>query len=158
MDPVCKKLFLKAQSPIVVWQPPAEFAEHLAAMRAMTIVEKAPQKDKFYAFMLLFVRDCTELQKTITLCMPHLSEDAILWFAHPKKSSKKYTSDLNRDEGWTDLGTYGYEGVTGISIDEDWSGLRFRDVKYIKKMTRDAKRALSSAGKQRLSKKQPTDT
>jgi hypothetical protein len=30
--------------------------------------------------------------------------DAVVWFAYPKRSSKKYKSGINRDNGWQILG------------------------------------------------------
>lgn len=43
----------------------------------------------------------------------------------------------------------GYEAVTGISIDEDWSALRFRKVEHIKKMVRLTVGTISDVGKKR---------
>jgi hypothetical protein len=46
------------------------------------------------------------------------------------------------------LGKLNFEGVMQVSIDEDWSALRFRHVDYIKTMKR--KKALSEKGKKRI--------
>ena len=46
--------------------------------------------------------------------------------AYPKKTSKKYSATVSRDEGWGPLGENGYETVRLIALDEDWSILRFR--------------------------------
>ena len=73
--------------------------------------------------------------------------DALLWFAYPKGSSKRYTCDFNRDTGWTVLGEAGYEPVRQVAIDEDWSALRFRRVEYIKSFKREPKHAISDKGK-----------
>ena len=74
---------------------------------------------------------------------------AILWVAYPKRSSKKYRSDIGRDEGWQPLGDLGYEGVRMVAIDADWSALRLRDARYIKTMKRDPKRSMSKEGRKR---------
>lgn len=70
--------------------------------------------------------------------------DAVVWFAYPKASSKKYRCDFNRDSGWEALGSLGFEGVRQVAIDDDWSALRFRRVEYIKKMVRAENRRLAT--------------
>jgi hypothetical protein len=62
--------------------------------------------------------------------------DAVVWFAYPKGSSKKYKSQINRDNGWAVMGKAGFEPVRMVAIDEDWSALRFRRVEFIKTMNR----------------------
>jgi hypothetical protein len=78
--------------------------------------------------------------------------DAIIWFAYPKGSSKRYKSEINRDSGWQALGAAGFEGVRMVAIDEDWSAVRFRRVEFIKTMNRDVSGAMTRAGKARTSK------
>jgi len=58
--------------------------------------------------------------------------DAIVWFTYPKGSSKKLKCDFNRDTGWDALKAAGFETVRAVAIDEDWTGLRFRCVEFIK--------------------------
>lgn len=79
--------------------------------------------------------------------------DAILWFACPKGSSKRYTCDFNRDTGWDALGSIGFEAVSEVAIDEDWSALRFRRTEYIKSLQRSPQRALSALGQARVAKR-----
>jgi len=57
--------------------------------------------------------------------------DAIVSFAYPKGTSKRYTCDFNRDTGWGALGKVGFEAVRQVAIDEDWSALRFRRAEWI---------------------------
>lgn len=65
-----------------------------------------------------------------------LADDALLWIAYPKKSSK-IKSDMTRDNGWEAVFAAGYEAVTQIAIDEDWSALRFRKSEAIGPKLRD---------------------
>jgi hypothetical protein len=81
------------------------------------------------------------------------SGDAVVWFAYPKGSSKKYKSEITRDHGWQILGELGFEGVRAIAIDEDWSAIRFRRVEFIKVMKRGHKGMMSAPGKARLAKR-----
>jgi hypothetical protein len=62
--------------------------------------------------------------------------DAIVWFAYPKGTSKRYKSQIGRDNGWNVLGHEGFEPVRMVAIDEDWSAKRFRRAGFIKNMTR----------------------
>ena len=75
---------------------------------------------------------------------------AVLWFAYPKKSSKLYRSDINRDAGWDVLGKFGFEPVRQIALNEHWSALRFRVVAEIKNLTRRTFMAISEEAKKRL--------
>ncbi len=82
--------------------------------------------------------------------------DSIVWIAYPKKSSKKYKCEFNRDTGWHVLGEAGFEPVRQIAIDEDWSALRFRRTEYIRSLTRSDSMAISSEGKRRTSRDELT--
>jgi hypothetical protein len=87
-------------------------------------------------FLLAFVQSEEEVQKYF-LEMHALSlEDEAIWMAYPKGTSKKYKAQINRDSGWKIVGDMDYEGVRQIAIDEDWSALRFRKIRYIKNLTR----------------------
>jgi hypothetical protein len=52
-------------------------------------------------------------------------DNGLLWFAYPKKSGP-LKSDLSRDSGWEPLFEAGFDSVAQISIDETWTGFRFR--------------------------------
>lgn len=39
---------------------------------------------------------------------------------------------------------------TNIAMDDDWTALRFRDVRFVKTMTRNGKIAISAEGKARV--------
>ena len=46
----------------------------------------------------------------------HTAGDAVVWFAYPKSSSKRYTCEFNRDTGWESLGRAGLRaGSSGLS-------------------------------------------
>lgn len=83
-----------------------------------------------------FVKSSEELNEILKQMLAFLSDDQQLWIAYPKKTSKKYKATINRDSGWGELEAHDFEGVRQIAIDEDWSALRFRKIKYIKTMNR----------------------
>ncbi|HHX79930.1 MAG TPA: hypothetical protein GX692_02580 [Acholeplasmataceae bacterium] len=100
-------------------------------------------------FVLVFVKSGEEISQYSELILPKIKDDGIVWFAYPKKSSKKYKVAISRDIGWETLGDYNFEPVRQISIDEDWSALRFRKVEFIKSFTRGEENAISAKGKAR---------
>jgi hypothetical protein len=62
-------------------------------------------------------------------------EDGLLWFAYPKKSGA-VKSDLSRDIGWEPVFAGGFDSVAQISIDETWTGFRFRPKHLVGKRPR----------------------
>jgi len=85
-----------------------------------------------YEFIIIFVKTKVEVEYFTPIALHNLTADGILWFCYPKKSSKKYRSDLERDNGWKILNDAGFYGVRLVSVDENWSALRFRNKKFIK--------------------------
>ena len=104
-------------------------------------------------FVLAFVYSCADIERQAGAIVTSVGRDGILWFAYPKKSSRRYRSDISRDDSWAVLGRMGYEGVRQVAIDDDWSALRFRHVDAIRSLTRDPSRAISEAGRTRASAK-----
>lgn len=153
MDRLWKKLNLKTQSPILILNDPESFGEALQALETGVEVHHELKADA-YEFVMAFVLQQQAINKAIEQLAPVLNGDATIWFCYPKKSSKRYTCDFNRDTGWEILGKHGLEGVRQVAIDEDWSALRFRKVEFIKKMIRKKSFAMTKAGKAKTSSKE----
>ena len=105
------------------------------------------------AFVLAFVTKQAEVNALTKAIAPKAEGDAMIWFAYPKGTSKKYACEFNRDNGWAEMGEVGYEPVRMVAIDEDWSALRFRRTEYIKTMTRSKLGAISKTGKAKVGKR-----
>jgi hypothetical protein len=146
MTPMWKKLNLKDQSALVVLNAPETFESEIAALEG-TDVRRDLKKPT--SFLLAFVVKQADLDRIAKQAAAKTEGDAIVWLAYPKKSSKRYRCEFNRDSGWEMLGALGFEGVRMVAIDEDWSALRFRRVEFVKTMTRDPKRAQTAEGKKR---------
>ena len=116
----------------------------------MDTVKTSPNCKRQYEFALFFVKSKEDVKRAAPKAADKVQGDGILWFAYPKKSSKILKTDLSRDDGWQPLGEWGFEPVRQVAIDDDWSALRFRRVKYIKSMQRDSKRLLSDEAKTRI--------
>jgi hypothetical protein len=152
MSKLFQKMNLKDQSMIVVLNAPASFEAELTALKDV-IVARELKAVKEIEFSLAFVTKQAEVDKLAQAIAKKVRGDAVVWFAYPKGTSKKYKCEFNRDNGWAVLGDEGFEPVRMVAIDEDWSALRFRRVEFIKTMTRNEKRVLSAAGKARVAKK-----
>lgn len=146
---VFAKLNLKDHGEIVVVNAPASFEPELKALKDVAI-RRSPADAASIAFSLAFVTRQKEVDDLARAVAKKAAGDAIVWFAYPKGTSKKYTCEFNRDTGWAALGQAGFEGVRMVAIDEDWSALRFRRAEFIKSMTRDPRRAMSAKGKSRV--------
>lgn len=142
------KLNLKEQREIVVLNAPASFESALKGLKSATILRDV-RKAKRIDFLLAFVTTRQEIDR-IANAIARLTEgDAVVWFAYPKGTSKRYRCDVNRDTGWEPLGKAGFEHVRLVAIDEDWSALRFRRVEFVKTMARRRSFAITKQGKAR---------
>ena len=128
------KLNLKDQAEIVVLNAPASFEPELKSLKGVTVRRDARGCD--IDFSLAFVMTQKEVDTLAPQVAKKAKGDAIVWFAYPKGSSKKYKSQINRDNGWAVMGKAGFEPVRMVAIDEDWSAVRFRRVEFIKTMNR----------------------
>jgi hypothetical protein len=152
MSMIFNKLNLKSQTEILVLNAPESFEPELAALDTVTIRRNAGDV-KEITFSLAFVTKQKEVDAVARTIIRKATGDAIVWFAYPKGTSKKYKCDFNRDSGWAALGAAGFESVRMVAIDEDWSALRFRRVEFIQSMTRDKTRALTTQGRKKIAKK-----
>jgi len=131
MAAVFEKLNWKDQRDIVLLNAPESFEPELAHVSAATI-HRSLSPVKVAGFQLAFVTRKSEVDALAPQIAKRARGDAIVWFAYPKGSSKKYKCDFNRDTGWDAMTGLGFETVRAIAIDEDWTALRFRRSEYVK--------------------------
>lgn len=132
MTDLLVKLNYKGQERIAVINAEDNFIQQVSGKLENVIIDKRVDPRYPYSFMILFVTKSTEVDHITTVALHNLTADGILWFCYPKKSSKKNNAGLNRDHGWNALEDAGFRGIRLVSIDDDWSALRFRNVRYIK--------------------------
>ena len=148
MTTIFTKLNLKEQREIVVLNAPDSFESEMKSLKTVSILRDV-RKAKRIDFLLAFVTARQEVER-IANAIARLAEgDAVVWFAYPKGTSKRYRCDVNRDTGWEPLGKAGFEHVRLVAIDEDWSALRFRRVEFVKTMARRRSFAITKQGKAR---------
>ena len=135
MSNVFAKLNLKDHKQIVVLDSPSSFESELVGLKGVEIIRDL-KKAKRLTFSLAFVMTQEQVNALAPAIARKAEGDAVIWFAYPKGTSKKYRSQINRDNGWNALGHEGFEPVRMVAIDEDWSAVRFRRAGFIKNMTR----------------------
>lgn len=146
---VLQKLNYKNQKNLVVIEVPLDLVNMIESLSSALVVKHAIEAGELADFVVIFVKTQEDLHKSVGEILPRVKQDALLWFAYPKKSSKKYRCTIDRDHGWEALGALGYEPVRQIALDEDWSALRFRPVHLIGSFTRSKEMVLSEQGKKR---------
>ncbi len=137
MTSIFKKLNLKDQSHILVVNVPPSFEPEIEALGEVTILRQ-PDATTQVDFAIAFVTQKAQVETMSAEIAKCASGDAILWFAYPKKSSKKYQADIYRDDGWDPLTDLGFAPVRQVAIDENWSALRFRREEYIRAHKKNA--------------------
>jgi hypothetical protein len=132
MATLIEKLQLKDVQEILVLQAPESFEKELSRLPVLHIqrhIESVPE----VRFSLAFVTRQSEVDALAPKIAARAKGDAVVWFAYPKGTSKKFKCDFNRDTGWDVLKAAGFDTVRSIAIDEDWTGLRFRRTEFIKR-------------------------
>jgi hypothetical protein len=144
---IIKKLQYKLQPIVLVLAAPTEFKTVLDFWKKTSKIDTAIDKKRKYPFALGFVKTEADVKKLGTDIIKQLEDDAIFWMAYPKKTSKKYLATITRDNGWESLGALGFEGVSMVAIDDDWSAFRLRKAEHIGTMIRRQGMAMSDKGK-----------
>ena len=132
MATTVEKLNLRDQQKILVLNAPASLDAELARLPALTIHRNIESVAEI-RFSIAFVKRQREVDALVPAVTARAKGDATVWFAYPKGKSKKLKCDFNRDTGWDALKAAGFDTVRAVAIDEDWTGLRFRRVEYIKR-------------------------
>ena len=135
MKKLLEKLNYKGQDRIALLNAEGKFSRELASELKNIRIDKEIDQRYPYEFMIIFVKSIAETEVYAPMCLHNLLADGVLWLCYPKKTSKKYTTDLQRDNVWKALNQSGFYGVRLVSVDDDWSALRFRNEKYIKSVT-----------------------
>jgi len=132
MTELLKKLNYKGHKRIAVINSEPGFLQAITKELKELITDSEIDQRCPYEFMMVFVRSEADVKHFAPKALHNLTADGILWFCYPKKSSKRFKSDLERDRGWKALNEPGFHGIRMVSIDDDWSAMRFRNIKFIK--------------------------
>ena len=122
MNPILKKMRYKGQSPVLLGACPPEFKA--VAKNFTGKVDSQPKAQ--YEFILAFAKDKSEIEALAKMAQKNLVGKGIFWIAYPKGTSKKYKVEINRDSIHELMGKKGFDGVSMVALDEDWSAMRFK--------------------------------
>jgi hypothetical protein len=140
MTELLKKLNYKEYKRILLINAEESFLKAVSKELKGVITDNEIDQRCPYEFMMIFVRSVSEVSYFAPMALHNLTADGILWFCYPKKSSELYTSGPERDRGWNALNDLGFHGIRMVAIDENWSALRFRNIKYIKSTSKRFKK------------------
>ncbi len=135
MKSLLTKLNYKGQKRISVINAEESFISSISSELKDVIIDQEIDPRYPYEFIILFVTKVSELDFLAPMALHNLMADGVLWFCYPKKTSKKYSTDIDRDHGWKILNDSRLYGVRMVTINADWSALRFRNIKYIKSVS-----------------------
>lgn len=115
-----KKLRLDTASPLWVVAAPDDIDSILPGVDTTTRAGKIkPVKQ-----LMLFARDSAHLNEQLPRLGPYIGHETLFWICYPKQTGSM-TSDLIKMESWNMLPALGYRGQTSVSVNDDWSGMRF---------------------------------
>jgi hypothetical protein len=134
MSTIFDKLNLKDQEEIVVLNAPKSFESEIFGLSGVR-VRRRMEDARNVVFALAFVTKQIEVDQLAAAIAAQCAVDPVFWFAYPKGTSKRFSCEFNRDNGWGSLRKLGFDTVRQVAIDEDWSALRFRRVEFIKQRT-----------------------
>lgn len=90
-----------------------------------------------FDLVLAFAQDSEALATVSPAVLAAIKPDARVWIAYPKRTSKLAT-DLHRDHGWDPLEDAGWIVIAIVSLDADWSAVRFRPRALVKSLRQGA--------------------
>jgi hypothetical protein len=123
MQMLAKKLLLKPGYRYFIINAPAGYEKIPGSIPENARQEKNLKGE--FDVVLLFASNKKELSKYWDRVTKVMKQDGSIWVAYPKKSSG-IASDLTMMDGWEITGNSGWDGVSLISIDDNWSAVRFR--------------------------------
>jgi hypothetical protein len=132
MKELLDKLNYKDYERIAVINAEPKFSRAISKELIGIIIDSEIDQRCPYNFMIVFVRSISEIDHLAPIALHNLTADGVLWFCYPKKTSRLYSTGLERDHGWNTLNDLGFYGIKMVAIDDDWSAMRFRNIKYIK--------------------------
>jgi hypothetical protein len=122
-----EKFFIKEGYEIAVLNAPQMFftKQFTPLPKDATITTQLNQGS--YDVIIAFVTTASETEHFLQPVWQAMQPGSFVWFCYPKGGSKaKITTDLNRDSLAELVMESGLRPVHQMSIDDTWSGLRFR--------------------------------
>jgi hypothetical protein len=123
------------QGTIAVINSPKEILQEFKPLKPVASIPAGAKAS--IDFALLFAKTSKELAPAWKQIVSALKEDAVLWVAYPKKSSGIET-DLGRmSDAWSFKAGSPWQPVASVSIDDTWTGTRFKFAPNLEKERQD---------------------
>ncbi|MDD8019154.1 MAG: YdeI/OmpD-associated family protein [Bacteroidota bacterium] len=123
MNALIEKFHIKPNDTVLVLNAEQKFFKLFSHLpKGATLSQKT---NGVFEVVVLCVRTKAELETFAPRGETSLRDGGIYWVAIPKKSSGQQT-DLTMNKGWDIMEKLMLEIVASISIDETWSGFRFK--------------------------------
>jgi hypothetical protein len=130
-----QKLNIRPGTVAVINSPKGLLGEFKSFKLAASIPAGAKRS---FDFVLLFATHSQELEPAWKRIIPSLKEDAVFWVAYPKKSSGIPSDLAGMSTGrWTVYVGSPWQPVASASIDETWTGIRFKFAPHLENERRD---------------------
>jgi hypothetical protein len=120
-----KKLFIKGDHTVLLINAPKNYQALFGELPldAKLVTKASAPVDAIY----FFADSRKDLEMHLAQLKRRLKPDGLLWIMYHKGTSKVKT-DINRDTLHAYALSSGWNGVMLISIDEDWSAMRFKSI------------------------------
>lgn len=120
---IAQKLFIKEGMKVLLVNAPPGYVAKLGKLPKNASIVK--QTSSPVDFIQVFLANRKEAEAYAPKMKKLLKPNGMLWLCYLKGTSKTKT-DINRDTLHAYARTVGLEGVSLISIDDDWSAMRFK--------------------------------
>lgn len=123
---LARKLRLKPGQTALALDAPEEYVAALrGALGDGAVATQAGQGGERYDLVSLFTRTRAAAEAGAPTAIAATQSGGALWIMWVKKTSAQ-AADLDRDLLWALVQPLGWGPVASISLDDDWSALRFR--------------------------------
>jgi len=119
-DELVKKLSFKREYRAAIVNAPPDYLDRLG----IPVIGDLSVRSSL-DFIQIFVTNKLDFLLQIRRVIWALEPEGMLWICYSREGSKVST-DLNRYILWAEMAKFGMAGVAMISIDENWSAMRFR--------------------------------
>ncbi len=136
ISPLIKKIRIPTDGNGFLINAPESWKQAFLGVSASFVIESTDQS----SWVLAFVKDQEEARNRLQSIAAAVAPGGTLWVAFPKKSGPMST-DMSRDHGWQALEAIDWAPVSNVSLDEEWSALRWKpkgEIPLMKRGTRSA--------------------
>lgn len=122
-----QKFFIKENYTIAVINAPEYFLSQQLLPLPDGVTTNTHLDKGLFDLQIYFTITKAEVDAFVHKAIKAMKPGGYIWFCYPKGGAKaKISTDLNRDSFWEIGASNGLKPIHQISIDETWSGLRFR--------------------------------